>query len=88
MRWADLYIDGKRLDRIIRILEKKIKKATDDEKIIKYANSITYVTSKKVELADMVLGIHAIIKRGEKNHGKSSYEENHKIVYPEKEDVE
>ncbi len=61
-RWTNLFVDGRRLDRIIRILEKKLKKATDDEKIIKYANSITYVTSKKVELVNLVLGVKDLQK--------------------------
>ena len=35
-RWTNLFVDGRRLDRIIRILEKKLKKATEDEKIKLY----------------------------------------------------
>ena len=61
-RWTNLFVDGRRLDRIIRILEKKLKKATEDEKIIKYANSITYLTSKKVELVNLVLGVKDLLK--------------------------
>lgn len=76
-RWIDLYIDGRRLDRVIRRLEKRIKNTEDDEKIIKLANSITYVTSKKMELVDMVLGVEALVKSKGK---KSNYVENYKIV--------
>ena len=57
-----MYVDGRRLVRIIRILEKKLKKATEDEKIIKYANSITYLTSKKVEMVNLVLGVQHLLK--------------------------
>ena len=76
-RWHDLYTDGRRLDRIIRILEKKLRKATEDEKIIKYANSITYVTSKKIEMVDRVLGVQQILKEDKKRQGKS-YDEKEK----------
>ena len=79
-RWTDLHIDGRRLDRIIRRLEKKLKKTEDDEKMVKYANSITYVTSKKIELVDMVLGVRAIVKSNEKKNGPSNYRDNYEIV--------
>jgi len=82
-RWANLYVDGARLDRIIRILEKKLKKTTDDEKIIKYANSITYITSKKTskktEIVDKVLGVQYIIKKGEKRYGKPDSGEKYQV---------
>ncbi len=78
-RWTNLFVDGRRLDRIIRILEKKLKKATEDEKIIKYANSITYVTSKKTEMVDKVLGVQYILKRDEKRHGKQDSSEKYQV---------
>jgi len=72
VRWLDLYTDGRRLDRIIRILEKNLKKAIDDEKIIKYANSITYVSSKKFEIIDRVLSVQELIKTAKKRHEEAS----------------
>ena len=68
--WHDLYTDGERLNRIIRYLETKIKKATDDDKIIKYANSIGFLTGKKVEIVDKVLGVEFIVKEHERNYNK------------------
>ena len=68
--WHDLYTDGKRLNRIIRYLETKMKKATDDDKIIKYANSIAFLTGKKVGIADKVLGVEFIVKNSEKSYNK------------------
>jgi len=66
--WAEIPIDGRRLNRIIRLVETKLKKATDDDKIIRYANSIAFLTGKKLEIADRVLGIQQIIKSGQKNY--------------------
>jgi len=80
-KWHNLFRDGQRLDRVIRRLEKRFKKTEEDEKIIKLANSITYVTSKKMELVDMVLGVQALVKSKGK---KSSYAENYETVYPKK----
>ena len=82
-RWTDLYRDGRRIDRIIRYIETKMKKATEDDKIIKYANSIGFLTSKKIEIVDLVLGVEDIIRRQnelkkrEERHGiqpKSMYD--------------
>ncbi len=69
--WHDLYTDGKRLNRIIRYLETKMKKAIDDDKIIRYANSIAFITAKKIEITDKVLGVEFIVKNAEKNYNKT-----------------
>jgi len=71
--WTDLNKDGRRLDRHLRMLERKLKKTTDDDKIIKYCNSICYITSKKIELVNIVLGVRELIKQGEKKYGKEMY---------------
>jgi len=68
MNWAEITIDGRRINRIIRYLETKLKKCTDDDKIIRYANSIAFLTGKKLEIADRVLGIHQILKSGQKDY--------------------
>jgi len=74
--WLDLYTDGKRLNRIIRYLETKMKKATDDDKIIRYANSIGFLTGKKVEIVDKVLGVEEIVKGAKRDYNKT-----HEIPY-------
>ena len=71
--WTDLNKDGKRLDRLLRMMERKLKKTIDDDKIIKYCNSICYLTSKKIELVNIVLGLDELMKKAEKKYGKTSY---------------
>ncbi len=71
--WTDIDKDGRRLDRILRLLERKLKKTTEDDKIIRYCNSICYITSKKLELVNIVLGVRELIKQGEKKYGKEMY---------------
>ena len=71
-RWADPNNDGRRLNRMIRYLETKMKKCKDDDRIIKYANSIGYLTSKKIEIADMVLGILDIVRKQENKLDRTS----------------
>ena len=72
--WHDLYTDGRRLNRIIRFLETKMKKAIDDDKIIRYANSIAFLTGKKVEIADKVLGLEFIVKGHERRYNREHTE--------------
>ena len=50
--WDDFEIDGKRLERIIKILFRHLKKAKSDEKVVRLSNSIAFITSKKIEVAN------------------------------------
>ncbi len=61
--WTNLDLDGKRLNRIIRILETRLKKCQEDDKIIQYCNSIGYITLQKVSIAKIYLGIEDAIKQ-------------------------
>lgn len=55
--WTDIGTDGRRLNRLIRRLEKKLNKTEDDDKINKYASTIGILTEKKLSLAKLYLGI-------------------------------
>jgi len=50
--WDDFSKDGKRLERIIKILFRHLKKTKSDEKIVRLSNSIAFITSKKMEVAN------------------------------------
>lgn len=60
--WTDLGTDGRRLNRIIRILERKLKNTDDDNMIIRYSNSIGFLTLRKLELAKIHLGIKEVLE--------------------------
>lgn len=68
-KWLDLYHDGRRINRIIRYLETLLKKAKDDDKIIKYANSICYLTAQKITIVDKVTGISEYLANLKKEKG-------------------
>ena len=55
--WIDLYVDGRRINKIIKHLTTKLFNSKNDDQIIKFANSICYLTGKKIELVDKVTGI-------------------------------
>ena len=59
---TDLYTDIKRLDQIIRRLNRRMKKSDTDELIIKFAHTIGLLTSRKCDLACIVLDVEAIVK--------------------------
>jgi len=54
---TDLYRDIRRLDSII-----KLKKCQSDEIMIKFANAIGLMTSKKTEMVCIVLDVEALVK--------------------------
>lgn len=70
--WLDINIDGRRLNRVIRLLETKLNKATDEDTIVRYANSIAFITGKKIEIVDRVLGVKELLK-GNPNNNAEKY---------------
>ena len=48
---TDFSIDCRRLERIIKILFRHLKKVRSDEKLVRLSNSIAFITSKKIEVA-------------------------------------
>ena len=73
IEWNDFEVDGKRLERIIKILFKHLKKVKSDEKLVRLSNSIAFITSKKMEVSklhDKILWIEERIKQIEKDAKK------------------
>jgi len=60
--WTDLNKDGRRLNRIIRQLESKIKNETSDEMKLAYIDRIIKATHEKSQLAQIILGVKEILK--------------------------
>lgn len=63
--WTNLPTHGKRLNRIIRNLEKRLKKSDDDDFIIRYSNSIGVLTEKLVNIAKLHMGIKDALEKVE-----------------------
>jgi len=63
--WTNLSTHGKRLNRIIRLLEKRLKKTNDDDTFIRYSNSIGVLTEKIVNIARLELGIKEVYQKSE-----------------------
>ena len=61
--------DGRRLDRIIRQMESKIKNETNDELKLAYIDRIIKATHEKIQVANIVLGVRKILKEGKKKFG-------------------
>lgn len=60
--WADFSKDGLRLERIIKILFKRLKIAKSDEKIVRLSNSIAFITAKKMEVAKLHHNIEELLE--------------------------
>jgi len=62
---TDLYLDIRRLDSILKKLHTRLKKAynkQNDELIVKLANAIGLMTSKKTDIVCIVLKVEEIVK--------------------------
>ena len=64
--WTDLNKDGRRLNRIIRQLESKIKNETNDEMNLAYIDRLIKCTHEKSQLAQVVLGVKEVLKEAKK----------------------
>jgi hypothetical protein len=64
--WTDLNKDGRRLNRIIRQLESKIKNETNDEMNLAYIDRLIKCTHEKSQLAQIVLGVKEVLKEAKK----------------------
>jgi len=63
--WTNLSTHGRRLNRIIRILEKLMKKEDDVDKITRLASVIGVLTEKLVNIAKLELGIKEVYQQSE-----------------------
>ena len=59
--WDDFSKDGLRLELILKILWRHLKKAKSDEKIIRLSNAIGFNTSKKIEVAKIHHDIQTLL---------------------------
>ena len=64
--WTDLNKDGRRLNRIIRQLETKIKNEANDEMNLAYIDRIIKCTHEKSQLAQLVLGVKEVLNEAKK----------------------
>lgn len=60
--WYDLDRDGRKLARLIRFLETRMMKCRSDEKIIRYANTIGTLISKKAEICKFRYSVDDLLK--------------------------
>ena len=67
VEWTDLNLHGRRLNRIIRRLEKKMKETKDIDKAVRCANAISITTREIVSIAKLHLGIEEVLKKHEKH---------------------
>jgi len=68
--WYDLDRDGRKLARLIRFLETKMMKCRSDEKIIRYANTIGLLISKKAEICKFRYSVDDLLRELKIRHSK------------------
>ena len=75
--WYDLDVDGRKLARLIKFLETKMKNCRSDEKIIRYAQTIGILISKKAEICKFRYNVDDLMK--ELKVRKTHYEKDRKF---------
>jgi hypothetical protein len=68
--WADLNIDGRRLEKIIKDMNAKQEKESDFNLRFAYIDRLIKATNTKVNIAEIVLNVKRILKEAEKNMPK------------------
>ena len=63
--WADLNRDGRRLERIIKLMETKMKDNPQLE--LSYIDRLIKLTHEKKEIVDTVMGVKKLVRKLEKN---------------------
>ena len=76
--WDDFSKDGLRLERIIKILFRHLKKAKSDEKIVRLSNSIAFITSKKMEVVKFNDDFQRLLKLLKENDKAQEQQERHR----------
>ena len=74
--WTDLAVDGRRLERVIRLCETEISKNLENQNhdmILAYIDRLIKATAQKEKLADIVLGINHLRKLAEKKYEQPKY---------------
>ena len=64
--WADLNVDGRRLNSIIKQMHSKAKKATDVTMELAYIDRVIKATNTKTNIAEIVLNIKRTLKEAQK----------------------
>ena len=64
--WLDLYRDGRRLNRIIRQMESRLKNETEDDVCFALIDRIIKCTHEKAQIAHVVLGVKECLKESKR----------------------
>lgn len=75
--WSDLDCQGRKLTRLIRYMETRMKHCKSDEKIIRYANTIGLLISKHTDLVKFRYSVNDMLK--EFKVRKTPYEKGKKF---------
>lgn len=68
--WLDIDVDGRRLERIIKLCETMITKymTNDNDLVLAYIDRLVKASSQKAHMQDMALNINMLIRLAEKTN--------------------
>ena len=68
--WLDITLDGERLDKAIRRIYRRMAKTKSDDLVCKFGAVLGTLTAKKLEISELVNGIHKILRKREKQENR------------------
>ena len=71
VRWTDLDVDGRRLERVIKFCETRLTQCDKDKNndlVLAYLDRLIKATATKVQLTDMIMGIKVLRRLAEKEY--------------------
>lgn len=68
-KWTDLESNGRRIERMIRLMEKCMKECENEDVRIKYANAIAYATKTKMEIINRQLKLDTLVRMARRKYG-------------------
>jgi len=68
--WLDITLDGERLDKAIRRIYRRMAKTKSDDLVCKFGAVLGNLTSKKLEITELVNGVQKLLRKHAKQQNK------------------
>jgi len=68
--WLDITLDGERLDKAIRRIYRRMSHTKSDELVCKFGAVLGTLTAKKLEISELVNGLHNLLRKREKQENR------------------
>ncbi len=68
--YLDISIDAERLDKAARRIDRRMRKCKSDDMLVKLANSLAFLISKKMPLVEQIIHLNDLLKKLDKKNSR------------------